>query len=525
MKLFNRQGLGRTLLLLLVLAVGMVCLSGCGGGSLVGQWVNLVNDNTINLFKDGTGVSANESVKWKVEGKRFVLMENNTAIVGEYNVKGYVFTWTLTDGTVVTWVRKDKVEEYKKKNAEAEKKEAKEDEQRLDKLSSDFTDSRDGQKYRTVKVGKQFWMAQNLNYQTEKGSWCNENNADNCNKYGRLYDWNTAKTACPKGWHLPSNNEWKELVTAVGSSGAGKKLKSKNGWDDWEGKKRNGTDNYGFSALPGGFRSPDGSFVSGGDMGEWWTATDGSDGIYVRGMANFFNEDETDDVSEININGVPNGKNFGYSVRCVEGDNGSQSLPTAQSAQTSTTAPTEKTKNPAALVPTGYKILQEVNGDLNKDALEDYIFVIAGKQDESRRGIVIAFNKGEDYENTFENRDIFSYNKDETAYVPDVEVVIKKGVFDIKIGERCGGGAICRLYNYRFRYQNSDFELIGYEASEYGGGNVLGGISINFLSNKMQITENKNETWNDIVIKEPIKLRKMVSFGDGDNIMKYISKK
>jgi len=209
-----------------------------------------------------------------------------------------------------------------------------------------------------------------------------------------------------------------------------------------------------------------------------------------------------------------------------------------ESTQNTAPVPTESAKSPAALIPTGYKILQEANGDLNKDGLEDYIFVIAEKQDESLRGIVIAFNNGEYYENILEGRNIFSYDKDVVSYVPELKVVIKKGVFDIKFWERCGGGMVCREYNYRFRYQNSDFELIGYDYTEYGvhsgGIGILGKISVNFLSNKIQTKVNKaedgsndefNETWNDIVIREPIKLRRMVSFGYEDNVMTYISKK
>jgi len=231
-------------------------------------------------------------------------------------------------------------------------------------------------------------------------------------------------------------------------------------------------------------------------------------------------------------------------LRCADIDKSMNSAKTStqqnpsESTQNSAPVPTESAKSPAALVPTGYKIIQEDKGDLNKDDLEDYIFVIAEKQDESRRGIVIAFNNGEHYENILESRNIFSYDKDVVSYVPELKIVIKKGVFDIKVWERCGGGMVCREYKYRFRYQNSDFELIGYDYTEYGvhsgGIGILGKISVNLLSNKIQTKVNKaedgssdefNETWNDIVIREPIKLRRMVSFGYEDNVMTYISKK
>ena len=107
-----------------------------------------------------------------------------------------------------------------------------------------LTDSRDGQTYRTVKIGNQVWMAENLNYETAN-SYCYQDSVSNCTKYGRLYTWAAAKAACPSGWHLPTEVEFKELVATVGgSSTAGKMLKSTSGWDDDEGESGNGTDAY-----------------------------------------------------------------------------------------------------------------------------------------------------------------------------------------------------------------------------------------------------------------------------------------
>ncbi|MDY6284345.1 MAG: fibrobacter succinogenes major paralogous domain-containing protein [Fibrobacter sp.] len=151
-----------------------------------------------------------------------------------------------------------------------------------------MTDSRDGKSYKTVTIGTQTWMAENLNYADSvttaslKGkSLCFKNVAKNCDLAGRLYTWaaaidsvklandgrnsldcgygktcglsGTVQGICPSGWHLPSRDEWDTLITAVGgSSTAGAALKSTSGWSSYEGVSGNGTDAFGFSALPAG---------------------------------------------------------------------------------------------------------------------------------------------------------------------------------------------------------------------------------------------------------------------------------
>lgn len=146
-----------------------------------------------------------------------------------------------------------------------------------------LTDPRDGKKYKVVKIGTQTWIAENLNYEAN-GSKCYDNKPANCNKYGRLYNWETAKKACPSGWHLPSKEEWETLTATVGGKEtAGKYLKAVSGWNDWdedqlqiEGKQElpsNGEDKFGFTALPGGFGDGD-EFNSVGNNGRWWSTTE-----------------------------------------------------------------------------------------------------------------------------------------------------------------------------------------------------------------------------------------------------------
>jgi len=213
----------------------------------------------------------------------------------------------------------------------------------ISKIESEhMTDPRDGKIYKTVIIrgaewringSRKFfeslskekrWMAENLNYQTTSGSWCYGNNNSYCNKYGRLYDWNTALTVCPAGWHLPSDQEWREL--AVLSNGAsfdndtggrggngGKKLKAKS--PDW-----NGTDDYGFFALPGGNRWPPDNRTSErfndiGNRGYWWTSTEttvGDSNRAYRWDIGYTGGDAINKYEDYLVNG--------YSVRCVADD-------------------------------------------------------------------------------------------------------------------------------------------------------------------------------------------------------------
>ena len=165
-------------------------------------------------------------------------------------------------------------------------------------------DARDGKTYKTVKIGNQEWMAENLNYAANSPkpssyyNLCDIDDPDYCSKYGRLYSWTAAidsiavyenyslecgvntkcKTlknlkiqgVCPENWHLPSLAEWEKLLSFVGSNSA-RLLKSMEFGvkDDW-----NGEDAYGFSVLAAGSHLYLGSVIGAGRDAYFWTATD-----------------------------------------------------------------------------------------------------------------------------------------------------------------------------------------------------------------------------------------------------------
>jgi len=146
------------------------------------------------------------------------------------------------------------------------------------KVKKQFCDVRDGQKYVYVTIGEQIWIAENLNYNVPS-SRCYGDDPSNCDTYGRLYDWATAKTVCPSGWHLPSQAEWDVMTAYIGGVNTeGKKLKVTSGWSS----NGNGTDDYGFSALPGGSGRSGGNFNGVGNFGHWYSASEDDSGNAYR---------------------------------------------------------------------------------------------------------------------------------------------------------------------------------------------------------------------------------------------------
>lgn len=204
-------------------------------------------------------------------------------------------------------------------------------------------DARDGQSYKIVTIGKQTWMAENLNYadsvtttSLEGNSWCFGRKSTNCDLAGRFYSWAAAidsvslandetnpqecgngKTCnipekwrgiCPTDWHLPTDEEWETLLTTAGPSNAGKNLKSQHGWQQsgWASTDHYGTDKYGFSAIP---TATYGSIVDEDDAAYFWSVTQSEEGtVHIMELWSNNNEAELKD----------NYKDKAYSIRCIK---------------------------------------------------------------------------------------------------------------------------------------------------------------------------------------------------------------
>jgi uncharacterized protein (TIGR02145 family) len=179
-------------------------------------------------------------------------------------------------------------------------------------LISYFTDNRDGENYKTIKVGTQIWMAENLNFEIPNDSWCYNNDPSSCQLYGRLYTWTVALKACPKDWHLPSEKEWSILINFLGGQNeAGQNLKSKSGWDKFKYIPEPTNDSQ-LTFLPGGFRwYEDGSFVRIGSQGLWWSSTSTVHGPVSLCLYNF-------STSALLGYSGPELIDSGYSVRCIK---------------------------------------------------------------------------------------------------------------------------------------------------------------------------------------------------------------
>lgn len=205
-------------------------------------------------------------------------------------------------------------------------------------VSGTITDHRNGGNgglgisYKTIGIGTQTWMAENLNYVYGvygESWWCLENSQDSCAKYGKLYKWGAAidlghnnacgysrtceatlgkiQGICPVGWHLPSKAEWDKLFNAVGGSRwAGWRLKTTSGWNISPGQNKAG-DTYGFSALPSGLAHSGEVFSSDANNAYFWSSTEESTTAYAVVLT------RKDDVTWRNMS-----KGLGAAIRCVK---------------------------------------------------------------------------------------------------------------------------------------------------------------------------------------------------------------
>ncbi|HNW71289.1 MAG TPA: FISUMP domain-containing protein, partial [Bacteroidales bacterium] len=138
--------------------------------------------------------------------------------------------------------------------------------------------------------------AENLNYSIDF-SWCNGNSAVNCNGYGRLYTWETAKMVCPSGWHLPSKSEFDTLLINVGGSGN----------NAYHALKEGGS--TGFNALLGGWRDEKGQYGDLGKFGHYWCSTEWKTHVgWSLGI-----------IPPLEFSHMRNTRKYwGFSVRCVK---------------------------------------------------------------------------------------------------------------------------------------------------------------------------------------------------------------
>lgn len=186
-----------------------------------------------------------------------------------------------------------------------------------------FTDGRDGKGYKTVRIGNQTWLAENLAFiprvspvASQGGIWvygydgtdpAEARTTPNYSVYGCLYDLETALSAVPDGWHLPTQEEWRTLAEFFGSGADdGNRMKQPGLWEQDSGA----TNASGFTALPAGERTPMGTFQGLGSGTSFWSTTNfaGDDfwQFYLEGVSPY-------------VRSNPTSKKWGFSVRCVRG--------------------------------------------------------------------------------------------------------------------------------------------------------------------------------------------------------------
>ena len=179
------------------------------------------------------------------------------------------------------------------------------------KKKNEFKDPRDKQTYRTVKIAGLEWLGDNLNYKTE-GTFCYKDDDDQCMVFGRLYTWDAAQKACPAGFRLPTHADFESLWTAAGADfNAGYLIKADYGWSG----DTNGNDTLKFSAMPAGNRFDDETYGNTAKFAFFWSADDTSEGVPAGSARVWYLTSKS-----MAFGYMSKPKNFGFSVRCVRGE-------------------------------------------------------------------------------------------------------------------------------------------------------------------------------------------------------------
>ena len=210
---------------------------------------------------------------------------------------------------------------------------------------NEFVDPRDGTSYKLTTIGSQTWFAENVNYQgKDVTGYCHSDKPENCDKYGKLYDWEAAKKACPTGTHLPTIEELQELMDFVGKDSSAVVLMADTGWTRDDGYV--GIDKYGFAMLPGSFKGGRSYGSTLGWSGQMWTASDSAGLVY----AVYFGWN----LPYISIGVYDLADGWGMSVRCLKGNAKSSSSAggkSSSSMQSSSSAPVSSSRPVSSSAP------------------------------------------------------------------------------------------------------------------------------------------------------------------------------
>ena len=170
-----------------------------------------------------------------------------------------------------------------------------------------FTDERDGKVYKTVKIDNKIWMAENLNYASEN-SWCYNDDEKKCDKYGRLYAMDAAIKACPKGWKIPSDDDWDILINNHGTKDNVGGFLKEAGTANWKTPNVGASNTGGFTALPAGRKLMNGTYDNEGITATFWSLFKDKSNAWGRHIS----------YDAANLKGFNSPELKAYSLRCVK---------------------------------------------------------------------------------------------------------------------------------------------------------------------------------------------------------------